>query len=93
MFDFSILDFLILELTSFLKIQRLVFFNSKKIVQFKLSLYRKHSVNPLVKCDRESTDHQSDLSNFDRRIYQPTAYSLQPTASIRPVGRIVTLYL
>ncbi|OHE78721.1 MAG: hypothetical protein A3F67_05875 [Verrucomicrobia bacterium RIFCSPHIGHO2_12_FULL_41_10] len=50
----------------------------------------KHSVNPSVKCDRGSTDHQNDLSNFDRRIHQPTAYSLQPTASIRPVSRIVT---
>ncbi|HLB33381.1 MAG TPA: glycosyltransferase [Chthoniobacterales bacterium] len=32
-----------------------------------------------------------DLSQYTRsQINQPTAYSLQPTASIRPIGRIVT---
>ncbi|HLB33101.1 MAG: hypothetical protein A3F67_00065 [Verrucomicrobia bacterium RIFCSPHIGHO2_12_FULL_41_10] len=47
----------------------------------------KYSVNPSVEC--APTNHQNDLSNLN----QPTAYSLQPIASIRPVGRIVTLPL
>ncbi|HLB34820.1 MAG: hypothetical protein A3F67_04330 [Verrucomicrobia bacterium RIFCSPHIGHO2_12_FULL_41_10] len=50
---------------------------------------RKYSVNPLVEYARGSTDNQSDPSNLNQRIDQPRAYSLQPIASIRPVGRIV----
>ena len=48
----------------------------------------KHSVNSFPEC--ASTNHQSDFSNLNQSIDLPTAYSLQPIASIRPVGRIVT---
>ncbi|HLB33681.1 MAG TPA: hypothetical protein VJK54_05545, partial [Chthoniobacterales bacterium] len=57
----------------------------------KTQLARKYSVKPSETCDRESTDQQNDLSNIDQHINQPIAYSLQPTASIRPAGRIVTI--
>src|SRR3990167_6376177 len=57
------------------------------------STERKYSVNPSEKCARESTNHQSDSSNLNQCIDLPTAYSLQPIASIRPVGRIVTTEL
>ncbi|HLB32979.1 MAG TPA: hypothetical protein VJK54_01970 [Chthoniobacterales bacterium] len=45
----------------------------------------KYSVNPSVEYAKGSTDNQSDSSNLN----QPIAYSLQPTASIRSVDRIV----
>ena len=66
----------------------------------------KYSPNPSEKYDRESTGHQSSsscvhsseshLPSSISHLLSPTAaavstaYSLQPTASIRPVGRIVT---
>ncbi|HLB34622.1 MAG TPA: hypothetical protein VJK54_10360 [Chthoniobacterales bacterium] len=40
-----------------------------------------------------STHHQGDSSNFNQRTNQPTTYHLQPTTTIRPVGRIVILSL
>src|SRR3990167_6544683 len=49
----------------------------------------KYSVNSSVECAKESTNYQSDLSNLNQHINQPIAYSLQPIASIRSVGRIV----
>src|SRR3990167_9092187 len=50
-----------------------------------------HSLNLSVESAREAINHQGDSSNLNQRINQPTAYSLQPTVSIRPVGRIVTV--
>ncbi|HLB34189.1 MAG TPA: hypothetical protein VJK54_08145 [Chthoniobacterales bacterium] len=50
-----------------------------------------HSLNPSVESAREAINHQGDSSNLNQRINQPTAYSLQATVSIRPVGRIVTV--
>ncbi|HLB34151.1 MAG: 4-(cytidine 5'-diphospho)-2-C-methyl-D-erythritol kinase [Verrucomicrobia bacterium RIFCSPHIGHO2_12_FULL_41_10] len=46
----------------------------------------KHSVNPFIEC--APTNHLNDPLNLNQRINPPTAYSLQPTASIRPVARI-----
>ncbi|OHE78523.1 MAG: phenylalanine--tRNA ligase subunit beta [Verrucomicrobia bacterium RIFCSPHIGHO2_12_FULL_41_10] len=48
----------------------------------------KHSLNPSVECAEESSDAPADSSNLNQRINQPTAYSLQPTASVRPIGRM-----
>ncbi|HLB33345.1 MAG: hypothetical protein A3F67_10525 [Verrucomicrobia bacterium RIFCSPHIGHO2_12_FULL_41_10] len=72
-------------------------------------LIGKYSVNPPVEYAKESTDNQSssDCARSSKlrlpfsisHLPSPTAtavstaYSLQPTASIRPVGRIVTLIL
>ena len=36
-------------------------------------------------------NHHNDFSDLNQRINQPTAYSLQPIASIQPTGRIVTV--
>src|SRR3990167_3820373 len=54
-------------------------------------LISKHSINLSV--EGASTYHQCDLSNLSQHIKQPIAYRLQPIASIRPVGRIVTLII
>ena len=53
------------------------------------SIEDKHSVPPSVECAMGSTNHQGDFSNSDQRL-QPIAYSLQPIASIQPVGQIIT---
>lgn len=50
-------------------------------------------INSSVEYVRGSTGNQSDFSNFNQRIDLPIAYSLQPTVSIRSVGRIVTFIL
>ncbi|HLB33936.1 MAG: hypothetical protein A3F67_10210 [Verrucomicrobia bacterium RIFCSPHIGHO2_12_FULL_41_10] len=50
-----------------------------------------HSGNPFV--EYTLPNHQDAPLSFNQRVDQPTAYSLQPTASIRPVGRIVTIAL
>ena len=49
------------------------------------------SVNPSVEYARGSINNQSDSSNLNQRIDQPIAYSLQPTVSIRPIGRTIPL--
>lgn len=48
----------------------------------------KHSVNSSVEC--APITQKSDPSNLKHRSNHPTAYSLQPIDSIRPVARIVT---
>ena len=48
----------------------------------------KHSINQSVECAQRN--YKKDPSNLTQCLDLPTAYSLQPTASIRPVGRIVT---
>ncbi|HLB34277.1 MAG TPA: SUMF1/EgtB/PvdO family nonheme iron enzyme [Chthoniobacterales bacterium] len=48
-------------------------------------------LNPSIEC--VPTHYQSDLLNLNQRIDQPSAFSLQPAASIRAVGRIVTSVL
>ncbi|HLB33141.1 MAG TPA: hypothetical protein VJK54_02785 [Chthoniobacterales bacterium] len=67
-------------------------FLTKCLDYFTYSFF-KHSINPSVECEGESMRYQSDPSNFNEYSDLPTAYSLQPIASIRPVGRIATMQL
>ena len=51
---------------------------------------RKHSVNPLIEYAKDSTYHQDDPLNCNRRINQPLTSHLPPPTTIRPVSQIVT---